>query len=118
MGDVPLDLDAIQARADAATKGEWRANRANGIHERDGTCIALTFSPYGDQKTLDAAFIAHSREDVPALVAALREARAVAWDARKLIADGPYMAPEVYEPARAAVLQMLDGLLRLTGDKA
>ena len=75
-----LDLDAIEARANAATRGSWSA-----FHWDDEPSFdrgwAVT-SDAGDDwvadylRAEDVAFIAHARTDVPALVAALREARA------------------------------------------
>lgn len=81
-----LDLDAIQARADAAYPGPWRA----GTVEKEGKvwgrdpdalggpsvgehCLfsANTFYSHTDNRV----FVAHARTDVPALVKALREAR-------------------------------------------
>ena len=73
-----LDLDAIEARADAATDGPWVV------------------------KLLDAEFIAHARTDVPALVAALREARAKVEAMRSWI-DGAKVDLDGYDDARAAI---------------
>lgn len=97
-----LDLDAVEARADAATDGPWFWRNAQG---RSGavylqgarTRIVMAFKRMGMNgaqpmfrgldgllyesadvninQFSDAAFIAHARTDVPALVAALREAR-------------------------------------------
>lgn len=77
-----LDLDAIEARCDAATPGPWHATgrdddpgdegwRVNGggvpgsASER-AVAACPTYSRHAAQ---DMAFIAHSRTDVPALVA-------------------------------------------------
>jgi hypothetical protein len=66
-------LDEIEARANAATDGPWRARRWDYFCEVDynietsaPSCVADLSDPD------DADFIAHAREDVPALVAALR----------------------------------------------
>ena len=71
----PLDLDAIQARADAATEGPWYVESSGDHHIvpdvarwRGGMANALTFG--GDFET--AAFVAAARTDVPALVAEVR----------------------------------------------
>jgi hypothetical protein len=92
---MTLDLDIIQARADAATEGPW-AWEATGekdnswavglIQDDDGEPIEGENEP-GDNIVIegicegidahipDAEFIAHARQDVPALVAELRAAR-------------------------------------------
>lgn len=96
--DVPassgaLDLDAIQARVDAATKAPWEAVRdasdAYSWVERPGLAtIAVDAVSHAD-----AELIAHARQDVPALLAALADAQAEAanarWesDYRKAVAD-------------------------------
>lgn len=85
----PLDLDAIEARVNAATEGPWVLTEdwayiAHGpdsvIHGYyDGECPAC-----GDEFTDDASvalsaedatFIAHARADVPALIAEVRRLR-------------------------------------------
>lgn len=86
------DLDEIQARADAATEGPWRAlttGRTGGDHWYicdEGEAIASVASQDGfneDQREPDAEFIAHAREDVPKLVAALRHVEVIcaSWNA-------------------------------------
>ena len=61
-------LNEIEARANAATEGPWEAH---------GSLItSLTAGPGGEVAEAsgqDTEFIAHSRTDVPALVAALYE---------------------------------------------
>lgn len=85
-----LDLDAIVARAEAATPGPWKAMcyvmrdgtlrrveyDAGGLNEGAGFTVAdMDAREGGDaQNASNAAFIAHARTDVPALVKALREA--------------------------------------------
>lgn len=72
MTDRP-DLDAIRQRADAATPGPW------GV-EQYGTTLAVHAYQVSDAVAMigdedhppagsDAEFIAHAREDVPALLA-------------------------------------------------
>ena len=72
------DLDAIQARADAATPGPWFVEHgrihSGSIQRFDWVAIA---SMTGSRVWLpDAQFIAQAREDVPALIAEIRELRA------------------------------------------
>lgn len=58
------ELDAIEARADAATPGPWEPSK-----NEPGDVVV--WGPRED----DALFIACARYDVPALVRALRAAR-------------------------------------------
>lgn len=90
----PLDVQAIRARCDAATPGPWFATEA------DSSMIGSSLNSYNDSRytvstklgwagwetdgghegygisEANALFIAHAREDVPALVAENRELRA------------------------------------------
>jgi hypothetical protein len=86
--DLPdTELDAIEARAKAATPGPWRQGAVDKIRvfgDPDGEtlapglgrCVCIVNQWTGEERRdADAAFIAAAREDVPRLVAALREAR-------------------------------------------
>lgn len=85
---TPNPLDAIQARADAATEGPWRLWRDPSDSEnKRGASVETAWShDAGGEDTdlitgwcapADAEFIAHAREDVPRLVKALRAVEAV-----------------------------------------
>lgn len=78
-----LDVDAIEARANAATPGPWKLWGMTVMTDRHGTgdvadCddIAFTADPDRGLRTFNADFIAHAREDIPALVAEVRRLRA------------------------------------------
>lgn len=93
-----LDLDAIEARANAATDGPWLGyDERSDLREEnpdvtpmwvvaqmepDGVNWVRDIADIGggEQDEADAEFIAHARTDLPALVAALREARAALLD--------------------------------------
>lgn len=87
---TPNPLDAIQARADAATEGPWEAIDAfdeNGedwlyseirhTYRADGIVWPNQILGTTDLEEADAEFIAHAREDVPKLVEALRAVEAI-----------------------------------------
>jgi len=76
MSETPLDLAAIRARADAATAGPWF-----GFHDDDGRVVSTFDAAICDVCAVDgvldwgngvnhanAEFIAHAREDIPALL--------------------------------------------------
>ena len=74
------EFAAIEARANAATQGPWAVERWEDFAGKPSYYVdgALrwrehlnTLSCEGDKDT--AEFIAHAREDVPALLAAVRE---------------------------------------------
>ncbi|KDN86725.1 hypothetical protein [Kitasatospora cheerisanensis] len=66
-----LDLDTIQARADAATDGPWYPDYVDGvIHDSEGRFVAQTTV---NDPNPNATFIARARVDVPALIARIRE---------------------------------------------
>ena len=91
-----LDLDAIEARAEAATEGPWYED---DVTFGTGTLVIARFDDTVVQSSLplshtrtapNADFIAHARTDIPALVAELRAAREVvkaAQTALKAITD-------------------------------
>lgn len=76
-----LDLDAIRERADAATKGPWHVEYCGerGYPQRVCNDAAVTVADThwgGGGLAPDAEFIAHAREDVPALLAEIQQLRA------------------------------------------
>ncbi len=84
---APCDLDAIEARAAAATPGPWERTGnwwvsqagqqwSNGFiaHINGPRTSGLSASHH--DPAADFAFIAHARTDVPAMAAELRELRA------------------------------------------
>lgn len=98
------ELDKIEGRANAATEGKWTVGRDGPFPEvRAGILrhrIDFSFAPGGRaQADVDAEFIAHAREDVPQLVAALRAVQEISTNLRgyarqneRLAAEGSYMA--------------------------
>jgi hypothetical protein len=77
-----LDLDAIEARVEAATEGPWfKVNdtdvcwSANGTHPEVAVCLRTEDVGVVQSHEANADFIAHARTDIPALVAELRAAR-------------------------------------------
>lgn len=78
------ELDALEALANAATPGPWDAGTAfccpdMGWVDGPNRMVCPVLEPAKRTHTLDAndaEFIARAREAVPALIAALREARA------------------------------------------
>lgn len=84
----PLDLDAIERRANAATPGPWATRRG---HEwvryviTEGRVIPDVVAIFNEDcsgRVSDAVFIANARTDVPALVA---EIRRLTLDSRRTI---------------------------------
>lgn len=101
-GRQPLDLDTIEARANAATEGPWEWD---GWVDPDGTEFWQLRSADGDvlypvwlntsQATLDVSaedrdFIAHARTDVPALIAEVKRLRGLN-DARQASDIGDWL---------------------------
>lgn len=78
MSTEPIDLDAIRARVEAATDGPWV-----GEIRPDG-CAWISMPVSGGHHALamhgwqsDADFVAHARQDIPALLAEVDRLRAV-----------------------------------------
>jgi hypothetical protein len=97
------ELDAIEARANAATTGPW----VLGYHGRgyticcdaDGTTIVSAPDAQDEDLSEDEVFIAAARSDVPALIAELRAAReklkgvaGIADKWRSAVDDGTWFA--------------------------
>jgi len=77
------ELNRIEARANAASKGPWNI-KTNRHRETTGEAWGWIAGPrehwtwsnkYNHSKA-DADFIAHSREDIPALIAEVRQLKA------------------------------------------
>lgn len=68
-GDGEPDLNAIQARADKATKGPWNADDGSyNVYDAEAYMVCADLAD-GDT----SEFIAHARTDVPALLALVRD---------------------------------------------
>jgi hypothetical protein len=67
-------LDDIEARAAAATRGPWRQDDFAEIKSPDGDTIADYWEPTHTSR--NGEFITRAREDVPALLAEIRRLRA------------------------------------------
>ena len=66
------ELDAIKARAEAATEGPWAMTTQGGIEAASYRGPGECCDSVGSARNLaDWKFIAHAREDIPALLAAL-----------------------------------------------
>lgn len=110
MSGEPLDLDAIEARANAAMPGPWAITRVSEESDYEGPAIGKVDSVgpiYPDSwdglswlggSPEDHEFIAHARTDVTALVAELRAARA-----RIAALEATIAASETVEMLRAAL---------------
>src|SRR3990170_3096476 len=78
------ELDAIQERVDAATEGPWVSRSWDdemfmgvwGVRSRDRVLLAVCNCHASPAPTdADTEFIAHSRTDIPALLAEVRRLR-------------------------------------------
>ena len=111
-----LDLDAIEARAEAATPGPWTARLSDMWEINAGSdLVSVVESCWlpddceagqhgGIPDVDDARFIAHARTDVPALVAELRAAREVVEAAQTVATLRPA------SPRREALNRLEDAL--------
>lgn len=114
----PLDIDAIEARANAATPGPWEAidqkrehhefkfvRSKTAIHKNDrGPSYAyeiLSDEDY-DTKSADMQFIAHARTDIPDLIAAYRSQAAEIARLREQLAAARSVTDEKVQKARSA----------------
>lgn len=69
------ELAAIQARADAATTGPWTPFENLGVEIVSPRAVVARMMAASNQWRGDTYFIAHAREDVPALLAEVKRLR-------------------------------------------
>lgn len=71
---MALDLDAIEARCNAASPGEWVVNP---FDRRKWVTTTAEYSDeeWANNRDSDADFVANARQDIPALVAEVRRLR-------------------------------------------
>lgn len=117
-----VELDAIEARANAATKGPWlTAEYAVGDEFSIGRMGGYWLYAAVDRSeplVADAVFVAASRDDVPALITELRSARKRIAAAEAIAADWLQRAiADVENPASPAVAALTHDIqLALRGD--
>lgn len=115
--DQPLDLDAIETRANAATDGPWCTDSweiYQGTEYEPGMSLWIGETCRGtgslEQDRADAEFVAAARTDVPALVAEVRRLRAALEQIRHLHKDSP-MGPCPVCIDADAIAEGRDGLV-------
>jgi FtsZ-binding cell division protein ZapB len=92
--DIDIDIDAIRRREQAATPGPWKAvdfgddtdpRTAYGVWGKDDDDLCI----FEDVDTLlaDAEFIAHARQDIPALLAEIDRLRGAQATYSRAVAD-------------------------------
>lgn len=99
MSKAELDLEAIEARVEAATPGPWRSGAKVGRTIYTGRDVLMGVLDCA----VDAAFIASARTDVPALVRELREARRERDALMKFAHDDNERADSYMEKWRSAL---------------
>jgi len=109
--DVPLDLDAITARAEAATPGEWGYEAFPHRVDIDGPGGWANFWRGAErpefltdmepaefkQARADAEFIAHARTDIPALLAEVSRLRTQVRELEDALEDGQRLRDQLAE---------------------
>lgn len=112
------ELNAIEARANAATPGPWEADGADVTTRYTSHSKGLVrwqVASYVDPRDLD--FIVHAREDVPALVAEVRRLRGIEQEMEDLIereCRAPVCELEAENEAlRKRVAETNDAIMRL-----
>ena len=108
-------LDQIAARADAAQPGPWaRYSRSDhaSLKSSNGEMVAGTFGWEwgGIEHEADADFIAHARDDVPALLAEVRRLRAAEQRVQALIEGNDWNWIEVADEPGFTREQVADAL--------
>ena len=104
------ELNAIEARANAATPGEWDASVA---YDETVHAVVGGFSSGATPTNEDAKFVVNARQDVPALIAEVRRLRefagCMAQSLRYLhsFPDAPAAHDSAVEYVTAAVSQGL-----------
>lgn len=107
-----VDLEVIKKRVEAATRGPWVFNGYSCIDSvpemEGGPGVAFVPSLYGDtsspQGMVDAEFIAHAREDVPALLADLEQCRQMIAAAQQRLREQWDVSEQIRQSQMGALL--------------
>lgn len=93
-----IDLDAIRARAEAATRGPWEWDLGEDGKPRRARAALLSFSDHifwcsalGWPTDADAEFISHARTDVPALIAEVERLRTAVAGIEEALIQAAFM---------------------------
>ena len=98
-----LDLEAIEARANAATEGPWVVTASRSGRSLSVGPDGFSGRERGERFREDAEFTAAARTDVPALVAFVRQLQAEVKDLREELRHVTRDAQQdLYEAARQA----------------
>lgn len=105
-----VDLEAIEARANAASPGPWENEKDNRVIRWDEIGphrgeVILETKHFPASTGRDCEFIAHARQDIPALIAEVRRLRSSNEGLRSAL-DGLFnggWTKEAIETARAAL---------------
>jgi hypothetical protein len=119
---TPDQLAAIRERCEAALEGPWMVDADNPQivmapdnppSTFDGFLIARIISPDAAQVDADADFIAHARDDVPALLAEVERLRAVVDAVRR---DIPRLVAAQVECCGTCVGGVIGDIKRTLGE--
>lgn len=99
-------IKEIQARVDKATEGPWEQNQENVVAK--GYTLFFTYMSHRN----DAKFIAHARQDIPYILAALQEAQAKIVKLENRLQISPYGDDKIDE------LESAIGFMQHTHDVA
>ncbi|NUS14539.1 MAG: hypothetical protein HOY69_24595 [Streptomyces sp.] len=116
----PLDLDAIQARCDAATPGPWhveddKRDLNRWVTDKSGY-LEINFGYLNNGTQADARFVAHARTDVEQLTARVRELEAenlrlrTAWHSAKTRASNARERLDIAEHGRDCAGETIEQL--------
>ena len=87
---MTLHLSSIRERVEKATPGPWTADLLPEGHESiDWVIIGAGGNLSSDMNRDDAAFIAHARSDIPALLDEVERLRACRDVLLEMVSDGP-----------------------------
>lgn len=88
-------LEAIRKRAEKATEGPWNYYFTHGISVKSESKEILD-DEVGVIRYTDAEFIAHAREDIPALLAEVERLKAQLSEAESLLSEAHDMLDNVH----------------------
>jgi hypothetical protein len=93
---APLDIDAIQKRVDEACPAPWTFVDTGGNQYVTSTKRTVCALAGVYPRDADLSFIAHAREDIPALLSALKTMRAEMQRYQPIL-ERAYMVPSEWE---------------------
>ena len=115
------DVAGIEARAKAATEGPWKTvtdttGHRNTFINAPHSFVCTLDLPRGPARKANAEFIAHARQDIPALIAHIKVLEAQKWDIQHTDAMNDMVALGIDRDSWKARVEALEAVVEAARD--